>query len=82
MKTLAMNDKMTSRERGGVRGREEPFLKWMEKQIDVAEYCCEHYFKEANYWKIDGSPVFSIYDVNLLISQFGSVEAATEALEV
>lgn len=54
----------------------------LEDMSNVAGYCCEHYFREANYWTIDGSPVFSIYDVNLLISQFGTVESATAALEV
>lgn len=32
----------------------------------VISYCCEKYFHCENYWKIDGKPVYSIYDTNRL----------------
>jgi len=38
--------------------------------MKVTEYCIEHYFHETNYWRIDGRPVFAIFDVNLLLETF------------
>ncbi|MBR7104664.1 MAG: glycoside hydrolase family 99-like domain-containing protein [Lentisphaeria bacterium] len=47
----------------------EPFLKIVHSEEDlrnVMEYCCEKYFKCENYWKIDGKPVYSVYNCNML----------------
>ena len=47
----------------------EPFLKIMHSEEDlrtVMEYSCEKYFKCENYWKIDGKPVYSFYNCNML----------------
>ena len=47
----------------------EPFLKITHSEEDlrnVMEYSCEKYFKCENYWKIDGKPVYSFYNCNML----------------
>lgn len=41
----------------------------------------EKYFKLPQYYKIDGKPVFMIYDVPQLIAGLGGVEQAAEALQ-
>ena len=41
----------------------------------------QNYFKEPNYWKIDGCPYFSIYDLDKLISGLGGIAATREALD-
>jgi len=38
------------------------------------------YFAEPNYYKIDGCPVFMIYDVNNLIAGLGGIENTREAI--
>lgn len=38
-----------------------------EDMLRVTDYCLEHYFHQPNYWRIDGRPVFAIFDVNLLL---------------
>ena len=40
----------------------------------------ERFFKQPNYYKIDGKPVFMIYEVNTFIEGIGGVEAAKDAL--
>ena len=39
------------------------------------------YFTKENYYKIDGKPVVSIYDMNNFVSGLGGVEQAIEAIE-
>ena len=54
----------------------EPFLKAFHSEDDlrrVMEYSCEKYFKCENYWKIDGKPVYSIYNCNRI---FQDIEPA------
>ncbi len=41
----------------------------------------ERYFKHPSYYKIDGRPVFSIYDMNNLIKGLGGVQQTVEALD-
>ena len=57
--------------RGGV-DREE-FEKICKRNIEL-------FFKQPNYYKIDGKPVFMIYEVSTFIEGFGGVEAAKDAL--
>ncbi|MCX6896033.1 MAG: glycoside hydrolase family 99-like domain-containing protein [Verrucomicrobia bacterium] len=49
------------------------------------EKICAHvindYFKHPSYWKIDGKPYFSFYDLSKLLANFGSVEATRAALD-
>ena len=46
----------------------------------VANRVILKYFCHPNYYKIDGCPVFMIYDVNNLVSGLGSIEKTQEAL--
>lgn len=41
----------------------------------------EKYFKHPQYYKIDGKPVFMIYDIPQLIAGLGGVEETADALE-
>lgn len=41
----------------------------------------EMYFKEPNYYCIDGEPVFQIYDLKKLVVGLGGIEKTKEALE-
>ncbi len=47
----------------------------------ITEYVVEKYFKNPSYWKIDGKPYFSIYDLSRFIDIFGSVENTKSAIE-
>ena len=38
------------------------------------------YFTQPNYWKIDGKPYFSVYDIQKFIEGFGSIEATKTAM--
>ncbi len=38
--------------------------------LAAIDYCIEHYFREPNYWRIGGLPVFAIFDVNLMLETF------------
>lgn len=46
---------------------------------------CDHvirdYFLQPNYWRIDGKPYFSFYDLTRLIESFGSTETTRAALD-
>ncbi len=46
----------------------------------ITDYVIEHYFKHPSYWKIDGAPYFSIYDMNRFMDIFGSKEATARAV--
>jgi predicted nucleotidyltransferase len=48
----------------------------------LTDYVIENYFKHPSYWKINGCPYFSIYEVNTFIETFGGDrDAAAAALE-
>ncbi|MBQ5893307.1 MAG: glycoside hydrolase family 99-like domain-containing protein [Clostridia bacterium] len=47
----------------------------------VVERIITQYFSQPNYYKIDGKPVFMIYDVDNLIRGLGGMEKTREALE-
>ena len=46
----------------------------------IADRVVAKYFKQPNYYKIDGKPVFSIYEINTFIKGIGGVENAKKAL--
>ena len=48
---------------------------------NVAKRVIEKYFTQPNYYKIDGCPVFMVYDINNLIKGLGGVEKTQQALE-
>ncbi|MBR1544290.1 MAG: glycoside hydrolase family 99-like domain-containing protein, partial [Muribaculaceae bacterium] len=39
------------------------------------------YFKRRNYVKIDGCPVFGIFDMNQFVRSFGTIDEAAKAME-
>ncbi|MCQ2392983.1 MAG: glycoside hydrolase family 99-like domain-containing protein [Kiritimatiellae bacterium] len=47
----------------------------------VCDHVIERYFKDPNYWKIDGCPYFSIYDLTMLGSKLGGFEGTKAAFE-
>lgn len=58
-----------------------PIRHSMEDIDRVIDYCCRHYFNEPNYWRIEGSPNFVIYDLNQFSAQLGGTDRTKEALE-
>ncbi len=46
----------------------------------ITDYIIKNYFLHPSYWKIDGKPYFSIYDVSRFIDIFGSIEATKDAV--
>ncbi len=53
---------------------------WKNFQIMV-DRIINQYFKQPNYLKFNGQPVFSIFSVDKLMESFGGVEGAREALD-
>ncbi len=47
----------------------------------ITDLVISRYFKHPSYWKIDGKPYFSIYEMQLFLNSFGTVQAAREALD-
>lgn len=47
----------------------------------ICDLLIKNYFKKKNYWRINDAPYFSFYDLNNLVSQFGSVAATRKALD-
>jgi len=47
----------------------------------VAEYCCEHYFNQPNYHKVDGKPIFSFWRWEELENQLGGVDGVAQGFE-
>jgi hypothetical protein len=47
----------------------------------IVDRVINQYFKQPNYFKIDGKPVFSIFSLQKLVESFGSVEETVAALE-
>ncbi len=46
----------------------------------VVERVIEQYFKQSNYFKINGEPVFSVFSMGNLIKTFGSLEETRKGL--
>jgi hypothetical protein len=47
----------------------------------INDLVIERYFKRPNYWRIDGKPYFSIYEMSQFLDNFGSIAAARAALD-
>ena len=70
-----------------------PYRRGAERQIlypgtvtpENFEKICDHviasYFPHPSYWRIDGPPYFSFYDLTTLLNSFGSVDATRVALD-
>jgi hypothetical protein len=47
----------------------------------MAKHIIDDYFKRKNYYKINGEPVFSIYELSTFINGIGGAKEAKEALD-
>lgn len=47
----------------------------------VGDQLVKSYFRHPSYWKVDGKPYFSIYELTKLLENFGSVSATRAALD-
>jgi hypothetical protein len=47
----------------------------------IADYVVGRYFRHPSYWRVDGCPYFSIYDLSALVRGFGSVRETRTALD-
>lgn len=47
----------------------------------VGDHLVKDYFRLPNYWKVDGKPYFSFYELTKLLENFGSVTATRAALD-
>lgn len=47
----------------------------------IGDHIVRDYFRKPNYWKVDGKPYFSIYELEKLVQSFGSVAATRQALD-
>jgi hypothetical protein len=52
-----------------------------ERFEEIGDFVIKEYFTKSNYWKIDGKPYFSIYDITKFVEGFGSIEATKAAME-
>lgn len=52
-----------------------------EKFDEICDHIIRDYFSQPNYWKIDGKPYFSFYELTKLGQNFGSYEATKAALK-
>jgi len=50
--------------------------------VTMIDHLIRDYFKQPNYFKMDGMPVFSIYELGTFIKGIGGTEKAREALEI
>jgi hypothetical protein len=58
------------------RGRVTP-----ESFVKIGDHVIKDYFLHPSYWRIEGKPYFSFYDLTKLLENFGSVEATRAALD-
>jgi hypothetical protein len=47
----------------------------------ICDHVIKDYFQHPSYWRIEGRPYFSFYDLTKLLESFGSVEATRAALD-
>ena len=69
-----------------------PYTNFQEKLTDgrvspetwdtITDYIITHYFRQPNYWTIDGKPYFSIFETSKFIESFGSLEKAGAAMQL
>ena len=45
------------------------------------DYCIEHYFREPNYWQVDGGLFFSIFQPTKFVEELGGPEATRKLFE-
>ena len=49
---------------------------------EMTDYIIENYFSDPDYWKINNSPYFSIYEIGKLISGLGGLENTIKSLDL
>jgi len=49
--------------------------------LRVMDYCIEHYFRQPNYWRLNGALVFGIFDIGLLARQLGGADGLRRAVD-
>ena len=47
----------------------------------IGDLLIKKYFRHPSYWKVDGKPYFSFYELTKLLESFGSVAATRSALD-
>jgi hypothetical protein len=47
----------------------------------ICDHVIRDYFQHPSYWRIEGRPYFSFYELSKLLESFGSVEATRAALD-
>jgi hypothetical protein len=47
----------------------------------ICDHVVKDYFSRPSYWRIDGRPYFSFYDLSKLVENFGTMEATRAALD-
>ncbi len=47
----------------------------------MTDLVIERYFKHPSYWRIEGRPYFSVYELYRLVQSFGSIDATRAALD-
>lgn len=47
----------------------------------VVDYGIEHYFRQPNYWRVDGRLFFSIFQATVFVEQLGGAQATRALLE-
>jgi len=48
----------------------------------ICDHVIQDYFLKNNYWKIEGKPYFSIYDIQKFVENFGSLRATRQAMDL
>jgi len=48
---------------------------------EISDLLIRDYFTRPNYWKIDGKPYFSVYDIRKFVEGFGSLKATRAAMD-
>ena len=50
--------------------------------VRMTDYLLENHFTRPEYWRLDGCPYFSFYDIMRLVKNFGSPMALRDALDI
>jgi hypothetical protein len=66
---------------------DKPWNSWLPLRHSAADlnrvfdYCIEHYFREPNYWRVDGRLFFSIFQIDKFIRELGGPGGVKSLLE-
>ena len=48
---------------------------------EFTDYVVETYFRQPNYWRVNGEPYFSIYELETFVAGIGGMDQARDALD-